>query len=282
MRNLIQFILRNTHWLLFLVLLVFSIVLLTRNNQFQRSGYLSVAQEVSGRVYTVSGNIESYIHLKKTNEELISRIAELENQVHAYREQSYLNTDSIDWGNLNLNTTQSPTYNFTSARVIYNKVSGLENYITLDKGSKDGIRADMGVLSAQGIVGVVMSTSPHFSLVIPVLNPKFGLSCKVKNTNSFGPLVWDGKNPQYTYLRELPRHISYEIGDTIVTSGFSSIFPEGLPVGVIENWQKQKDDNYNSLRVKLFTDFNTLTEVLIVENSHQEEQRTLQEKTNAL
>lgn len=213
---------------------------------------------------------------------MISKIAELENQVYAYQEQLYLNTDSIAVGNLNLNPNHSSSYRFITARVVNNNVSRLENYITLNKGSNDGIRADMGVLSAQGIVGVVMSTSPNFSLVIPVLNPKFGLSCKVKNTNSFGPLVWDGEDSQYTYLRELPRHISYEVGDTIITSGFSSIFPEGLPVGTVDNWKKQKDDNYNALKIKLFTDFNTLSEVLVVENSHQEEQRTLQEKINPL
>ncbi|MDR0799743.1 MAG: rod shape-determining protein MreC, partial [Dysgonamonadaceae bacterium] len=166
-------------------------------------------------------------------------------------------------------------YRFMPAHVVYNSIANAENYITLDKGADDGIREDMGVMSPNGIVGVVMSVSPHFSLVIPVLNPKFRLSCKTKNSNYFGSLVWDGGDPRYTYLQELPRHVEFDLSDTIVTSGYSTIFPEGLLVGTIVDSQKQKNDNYNSVKIKLFTNFTTLTDVLIITNRLQGEQRNL-------
>jgi rod shape-determining protein MreC len=164
--------------------------------------------------------------------------------------------------------------------VVYNRVSGQENYITLNKGSKDGIEVDMGVISSAGIVGIIIAVSPNYSLVIPVLNSKFHLSCKVKNNDYFGSLVWDGEDPRYAYLQELPRHVNFEINDTVITSSYSAIFPEGLPVGKVIDSRKQKNDDYTSLKINLFTNFYTLTEVLIVRNIHKEEQQNLQKKVN--
>jgi rod shape-determining protein MreC len=249
-----------------------------KNNQFQRSKFLSVAQDVTGTIYSATNGFQSYMNLNSTNTDLLNKIADLETEVYRYRKTIEQMTDSGRTANFEIESlNEALIYRFTLARVINNNVSGLENYITLDKGSEDGVEPDMGVLSAKGIVGVVIYTSPHCSVVIPILNPKFKLSCKVKNNNYSGPLVWPGKDSRYANLTELPRHVNFEVGDTVVTSGYSTIFPEGLPVGTIEDSQKQKDDNYTSLKIKLFTNFNTLSEVLIVENSNQKEQKKLQE-----
>jgi rod shape-determining protein MreC len=277
-KNLINFILKNTCWLLFFILVFLSIILIVNNNRFLRSKYLIVAQEVTGSVYSVSSNIESYINLRNTNADLMKKVAELENTVYAYKQrmESLADTNSV-W-----KSAIDSLYTFTPARVVYNSVSSLENYIELDKGSNDGIGVDMGVMSSTGIVGVIVAVSPNYSLAIPVLNPIIPLSSKVKNNNYFGPLVWDGQDTRFAYLQELPRHINFEIGDTVVTSGYSTIFPEGLPIGTVVDSRKQKNDDYTSLKVKLFTNFNTLMDVLIINNKNKEEQKDLLKSANIL
>jgi rod shape-determining protein MreC len=250
------------------------------NNRFQRSKYLAITKEITGELYSVSAYVESYINLREANTDLIKKIAELENTVYAYEHQLELLADTNTAKIIEIDSIHSLIYTFVPAKVVNNNVSGLENYITLNKGSNDGIEVDMGVVSHQGIVGVIMSVSPHFSIVIPVLNPKFRPSGRVKNNNYVGPLVWDGKDVRYTYLQELPRHINFNINDTVVTSGFSGIFPGGLPVGEVIDSQKQKNDDYTSLKIKLFVNFYTLTDVLIIKNSYQEEQTNLQKKVN--
>ena len=275
MRELFVFIQKNVHWLLFLLFVFISVLLIIKNNQFQRSKYLSVAHEVTGRVHSITGAVQSYVSLKDANADLLNRIAELETEVYFYKRKAELLNNSIQTDYIEIDSLSAIVYNFIPASVVYNNVSGTENYIQLNKGSEDGIKRDMGVISSSGIVGVIMDVSPHFSMIISALNPKFQLNCKLKGKDYFGPLVWDGKDPQYTYLENLPRHAELEVGDTIVTSGFSAFFPEGLPVGVIAGSQKQKNDNYNSAKIRLFTDFSTLTEVLIIENSYREEQINL-------
>jgi rod shape-determining protein MreC len=277
LKNLFNFIFKNIHWLLFFVLIYISVFLIVNNNQFQRSKYLVVAREVTGEFYSVTNSFQAYLNLNSANADLLKRIADLETEVYIYRNMLEIQCDSSQSANFIVDSINSLIYRFIPARIVNNSVSKMENYMTLNKGSEDGIKLDMGVITANGVVGVIMNTSPHYSTVIPVLNPKFKLSCKVKRNNYSGPLVWDGKDSRYTYLTEIPRYVNFEVGDTIVTSGYSSVFPEGLPVGSIEGSQQQKDDNYTSIKIKLFTNFNNLSEVLIVTNSAQQEQKELED-----
>jgi Cell shape-determining protein len=276
LRNLILFIVRNVHWLLFLVLLAVAVLLLLNNNRLQRSKYLMVTQETAGYLHSTSDAVTSYFNLKGENEALNERVAELESLLLNYRESEPISLTSIGTDSIPEWMNELSTYRFIPARLIYNSISALDNYITLNKGTNDGVAPDMGVFSAEGIVGVVVNASPHFSTVIPVLNSNFRLSCKIKGSNYFGPLVWDGKDPRYAYLQELPRHAEFLPGDTIVTSGYSAVFPEGLPVGIGVESQRQKNDNYNTLKVQLFTDFSTLSNAIIVVNTLKEEQLNLQ------
>jgi rod shape-determining protein MreC len=258
-------------------LVYFAVLLIVNNNRFQQSKYLVVAREVTGKFYSVTNGFQAYLYLNSAQADLVKKIAELQTEVLAYKNQFELMSDSSQTATLSMDSATVFIYRFTPARIVNNSVSKLENYMTLNKGSDDGIETDMGVITSNGVVGVVIQTSPHYSTVISMLNPKFKLSCKVKYNNYSGPLVWDGKDPEFTYLTELPRHAAFEIGDTIVTSGYSTIFPEGLPVGSIVDSQKQKDDNYNSIKIKLFTNFSNLDRVLIVKNRHQKEQKDLEE-----
>jgi rod shape-determining protein MreC len=278
MKNLVNFILKNAHWLLFFVLAFFSLYLSIHNNEFQRSKYLSVFQEIAGKVYAVSNGVESYINLKTINSDLIQRIAVLEQEL----KDAKLKTEALsEWLSpmdaYHFEGVYPNAYSYLQARVVNNQIARMgNNYITLNKGTLAGIEEDMGVLSPTGIVGVVISVSPHFSKVIPILNPKYQPSCKIKGTNFSGTLSWDGEDPRYTSLKELPQHALFNIGDTVVTSGFSTVFPEGVLVGTVETTFKKKGENYNSLKVKLFTNFSALGEVLIAVNALKEEQLNIE------
>jgi len=275
LRNLIDFIIKNIHWLLFIILFSLSIILINKHQEFQRSKYLSVTREVTGSLYSLTNTFRSYLNLKSQNAEYSNKIAELYTEIEAYRLLLASQNDSIQTIRYNTSDT-ALVFRFIPAKVVNSSVNRIENYITLNKGSLDNIRSDMGVISANGIVGVVMQTSPHYATVISVLNPQFQLSGKIKRSNYSGPLVWDGKDSRYTYLTKIPQHAIVLQGDTIITSGFSSVFPAGLPVGVVADSIHANDDLYHSIRVRLFADLANLHEAMIVENTRQKEQWNLE------
>jgi rod shape-determining protein MreC len=206
----------------------------------------------------------------------MQRIAFLEQQSLVYQKELEVLTDLIRFREIKFSTDTSTIYQFIPAQVVHNQVTGMKNYITLNKGTLDGVEKDMGVSTSKGIVGVVMKASPHFSIVIPLLNSQYQPSCKIKGNNYFGPLVWNGKDSRYSYLEKLPRHATYNIGDTIVTSGFSYVFPEGVAVGTIESSAAWKNDDYISLKIKLFNDFATLNEVLVIVNTRKDERQAIE------
>lgn len=275
MKNLFRFIVNNIHWLLFFILLIVSITLLINNNEFQRSRYLRVSQEIAGRVQAVAGSVGSYIGLKSENDRLLNRIAELETQTQQYRRQleTALQTALVP------DTAPPPMqqYRFIPARVVNNSVAATDNYITLDRGATDEVAADMGVLTPLGeVLGIVMNASEHFAKVMPLLNPKWSLSCKIKNTDFFGSLVWNGRDPRYSYLGDLPSHAVFSPGDTIVSSGYSAIFPEGIKVGVVDDSEQRANQGSLSLKIRLLADFSSLRHVLIVENLNRSDQEAAQ------
>lgn len=280
MRNLIHFILKNIHWLLFLFLIFISTLLMVNNNEYQRSKYLVLENEIAGRVFSVADDISSYIGLRTTNRELTQYISSLEAKIQVLEYQLKEAKIKIDTTSILPDSTILP-FEFIPARISNKNISGIENYITLNKGSNHGVKRDMGVLgtSTHGVVGVIWNVSQNFSVVIPILNPKFKLSCKIKGSTYPGPLVWDRRDIRYATLEELPRHVETHIGDTVVTSGNSVIFPEGIPVGIVEETQKQKNDNFNSIKVKLFINIGDIDHVLIVKNNFKEEQLKLEKET---
>jgi len=275
LRNLINFILRSVHWLLFFLLLVISGVLLVQNNQFQRSRYLSPFREASGRIHSALNSLSAYVDLRRSNTELLDRLVRTQIELDYYKNKYF--EAELDSGLPRFSPEkENLKINYIPAFVVNNQINGIENYITINKGSNDGVKPDMGVVSMQGIAGVVFSVSPNFSRVIPLLNPDFRPNCKIKHRNYFGPMIWDGKDSRYSYLEELPRHSVYELGDTILTSGYSAIFPEGIPVGIVAGSRKDKQGDNTSLKVKLFTDFTNLRELMIVDNRSKEEQELLE------
>ena len=280
MRNLLNFLLKYNHWFLFILLEVISFVLLFRFNHYQHSVYFSSANAVAGKVYEVSGGITSYFHLKSVNEDLLDRIMELEQQNHNLEDA--LGRHLSDSTELNsIRNLPNTDYQVFKVRVINNSLNLVDNYITLNRGSKDGIRPEMGVVDGNGVVGIVYDTSSHYSRVISVLNSKSSISCKIVGSEYFGYLKWEYGDSRYAYLKDLPRHAEFNLGDTVVTSGYSTVFPEGIMIGTVDDMADSNDGLSYLLKVKLATDFGKVSEVRVIARTGQHEQKELEQKSLA-
>lgn len=278
MRNLFNFIIRNSHWLVAILLIAFSFYLVFACNSYQRSVYLTSANRVVGWTYTAANNVTSFLHLKKNNQQLLERNAQLERDLFALKAQMELKAadDSVAVEAFVVDTTEQVRFDFIPAEVVNLSFAGPNNFITLNKGASHGVRPDMGVISQRGVVGVVSNVSDRFSMVIPVINPKFRLSAKLKNSENYGSVSWNGKNVRQAQLGELPKHESFQVGDTVITS-FSRIFPKRLVIGTVSGMGESKDDNFNTFTIQLATDFYSLQDVFIIRDALYEEQKTLEE-----
>lgn len=279
MRALFNFLVKHNDWFLFLLLEGISLVLIVRFNNYQGATFFTSAGSVAGNVYSVFMDANRYFHLKKENDGLLAQnviltreLTELKEQFAELRNSEALQKDSL------VHSIKSG-YTFLTANIINNSLNSVNNFITLNKGSDDGVRPEMGVFNSDGIVGVVYLTSKNRSIVIPLLNSKSSVSCRVKGSDSFCSLSWDGGDPRYSNLIDLPRYAQFETGDTVVTSGFSSIFPGDLPVGTVEKIEDSADGMFYTVCVRLFVDFSRLTSVFIVGNESYEEQSKLEEKS---
>lgn len=270
MRNLIDFLLRYSSWFVFTFYVVVSCVLLFRTNPYQHYIYMTSAGSVAAVVYGGTSNVSSYFHLRDINEDLQHRNAALELEVITLRDQLRKYHEAVYADTLKVSAPLN-NFDFTIAHVINNSISRPYNYITIDKGQLDSIQPEMGVVDQNGVVGIVNIVGPHTSRIISLLNPNLRLSCKVKGSDHFGSLVWDGKSPEEAVLEEMPRHVKFKKGDTIITSGYSAVFPEGIPVGIIKSHEKEHNDNFYSLRIKLLTDFSQLSTVRLIGNRLRDE-----------
>ena len=275
MRNLLDFFLKYNYWFLFILLEVISFALLFRFNNYHGSVFFTSSNVAVGSIYKLTNNITGYFHLKDINEDLVHENVQLRLQVEHLRQSiNDLTLDTIRFEQIKKDALKG--YNIRKAKVINNSLTHADNYITIDKGSKDGIRSEMGVIDGNGIVGIVYLTSDHYSVVIPVLNSKSSISCKVKNSDYFGFLKWDGGSSQYATVKDMPRHSMFSIGDTIVTSGHSAVFPQGIPIGSVEDMKDSHDGLSYLLKIKLFTDYARLGNVRVISSEGYEEQVALE------
>ncbi len=275
MNNLLFYLMKWRPWMLFAIYVAISCSLLFRQNPYQHSVYLTSANSVASGVYSASANIRGYFNLRDINEDLQRRNAELELEMLRlkYRITRF---EELELAKDAGSDTIFNRYDFIIAHVINNSVNRPHNYITINKGELDGVRPEMGVVDRNGIVGKVNVVGPHSSRVISLLNSNLPISCKIKGTQQVGSLVWDGNDSRVALLRELPRHSTFNKGDTIITSGYSTTFPEGVPVGVILEEKKNYDENFFTLKVRLFTDFSTLSTVRVVIDNMTEELKTVE------
>ena len=277
MRNLLNFFLKYNYWFLFILLEVISFVLLFRFNNYQGSAFFTSSNQVAGMAYEAANNVTGYFHLKSINDDLVQKNVELELQMERLR-SALMELTSDSTGLERMKSDALKGYDIYRANVINNSLTHVDNYITLDKGENDGIRSEMGVINGSGVVGIVYHTSANYSVVIPILNSKSSISCKIKRSDYFGFLKWDGGSSEYATVKDMPRHSLFSLGDTIVTSGHSAVFPGGIPIGTVEDMSDSHDGLSYLLKVKLFTDFGRLNDVRVIAQKGQEEQLELEKK----
>lgn len=264
MRNLLDFLIKYHHWFVFILLEVTSGVLLFQYNSYQGSVWFSSASAVAGKVYELESKMTAYLSMAKENEELTMRNLYQERQLDQLRRlYAEATKDTTDAELKELEFLSQ--YKLIPAKVVENSIHKLENLITIDKGRKDGVEPDMGVACGNGVVGVVYLVSENYSVVISALNAASSrISCAIRGRGYFGYLHWYGGDPSVAYVEDVPRHAKFKLGEWMVTSGFSSIFPSGVQVGKIEQVYNSSDGLSYKLKVRLSTDFGNVRDVVVI------------------
>ncbi|HWW42377.1 rod shape-determining protein MreC [Pedobacter sp.] len=274
MRNLWIFINRYNAFFLFIIFFTIGIVLTVKNNAYQRSVTLNSTNEVVGQAYEKLNVFKRYMNLGQVNDSLANENAKLYSQLLKMK-----NIDSAK--NITVkDTTTHQQYTYLAARVIKNSITLRNNVITINKGSLDGIKKDMAVISPQkGVVGFIRDVSDHLATIQSLLHKDTKISVTTKKNNALGSLVWGEKNFNYqkAYIKDIPNHFKINLGDTIVTSGFAS-FPPGIPVGRVSNAGIATGDNFLTIEINLFNDFSTLQYVYVIKDKFAEEQKALESK----
>lgn len=270
MRNLLEFLAKYNHWFVFLILEVVSMVLLFQYNSYQGSAWFSSANAVTGKLYEWDANVETFFSLTKVNLELTQRNAYLEQEVQKLSDSLVSVTkDSSIYHRDQFALLRN--YRLIPAKVVANSVDKPGNLMTIDKGSADGIHKDMGVISGTGVVGIVYLVAEHYAIVIPVLNTKSNISCMIQNRGYFGYLRWKGGVSDLAYLEEVPRHAHFKLGDYVVTSGYSAVFPPGVRVGRILHVFNSADGLSYRVQLRLSTDFARLRDVCVIDDAAMKE-----------
>ena len=263
MQQIFNFVIKNSNRLLFLLLLVISLSLTIQSHSYHKSKIISSANFFTGGVYENINTIDEYFGLRTKNEELANENARLKMLLFNLKDSVALpKIDSIK----GVKKTD-----ILVSKVIHNSYSVLENYLTINNGKTSGIKSNMGVINSAGIIGIIDKTSNNYATVISVLNVKSQINAKIKKSNHFGSLVWNGKNAGFVQLIDVPRLAGVRKGDTIVTGGQSVIFPENIGIGTIEKVYIDNLTNYYTLDIKLFNDMTNLGHVYIIKNKDSEE-----------
>ncbi|MCK9616585.1 MAG: rod shape-determining protein MreC [Lentimicrobiaceae bacterium] len=271
MLKLLAFLWKYKFFLLFLLLEALAFTMLISQTYYQRTVFTSSTNQFTGSIFSTVNSISDYFNLRKINDKLARENAML----RAHVSSSFLTADTnmffID------DTLYKQQYRYISAKVIANTTSKRNNYLMLNKGRKDGIKKDMAVIAADGVVGIVNEVSANFCSVMSLLHGKSHISAKIKKNNQLGTLAWENNSPVFAYLKEVPTHVILKKGDTIVTSGFSNLFPEGIMIGTISGHYVNPGDNFYTIKIRLSTDFNAIGYVMVVKSLLKKEQTQLEE-----
>ena len=272
MQQIINFIVKNKNGFTFLFLFVLSIILTINAHSYQKNKYINFANGVTGSFFTLKSSIDDYFELKKENDILWSENERIRNELMHLKKR-------VDSNKKTQFTSQANThFNIIKSKIISNNYRKNYNYLLLNKGLKDSIKVDMGVISPNGIVGVVEGVSNNYARVIPLLNKDLSINAEIKKTNHFGSLQWQGNSPYYSSLLDIPRSANPQKGDTIVTGGNSLIFPKGISIGYIEKFQLNQNTGYYKIKVKLSNDFTSLSKAYVINNEHVKEAKKLLKK----
>ena len=286
MRNLFRLILRYHFVFLFLILEIFSLSMVVSYNNFQQAKFLTSSNGISGYFFENFAGVFQVFDLKKANTELAEENAELRTALQHYQLRGTNNSKSSYLAERNpliamtRDSLNKIVYFFTTARVINNSVNQRHNFLTLNKGRIQGVKADMGVVSAGRVVGLVTNVGDNYSTVISILNERWKLSAKIKRNDFFGSLSWNGRDYRKVQLNEIPYHVPVQNGDTVVTTGFSGSFPEGLEIGIVSEYSLGSGSNFYKIDVDLAVDFRSIVQVALVENRQLKEINKLESLNN--
>lgn len=280
MRNLINLILKYHFILLFVLLETISFSMIVTYNNFQRANFLDSSNFFAGSLLDWFSSYTQYFNLKKVN----LRLAEENALLRAELQQHLIKTnygnpslkDSLYLSSINTDSLKRANFFFSTARIVNNSVNQQHNYITINKGWYNGVKRDMGVIANGNVVGLVINVSDHYSTVISMLNISWKLSAKIKSNNYFGSLSWNGKDFRKVSLNEIPYHVPVQNGDTVVTTGYSPSFPEGLVIGTISDHSIGSGSNFYKIEVTLAADFKNLVMVGLIENNQRAEIKQLE------
>ncbi len=271
MRNLLNFLARYNNLIIFLILEGIALYLLSSGNSYHNTRIVKAIRNLTTGIELRMSNARVYFSLRDISQSLANENAALRN---ALSRQERNDRDTFSTVN---DTIHVQKYTFTSARVIDNSVNRQKNFFTIDKGRRQGLSVNMAVLSGNSVAGIIMGCSDNFSVVMSVLNIDFRLSARIKSAGYFGSLAWDGRNSEHATLSEIPQHVTFGIGDTIETTGYSAVFPEGILIGTVNNMEKSGSDFY-TIDVRLATDFRKLHYVTVVGNLMKKEQNELESR----
>lgn len=273
--NLIDFIRKYCYIFLFILFETISMILLFRFNSYQGSVWFSAANSVAAGINSTYSNVMNFFNLEQINQELTAQNIALQRETE-YLRQSLITATKDTTITEKLMREKLVGYNMVPATVVSNSAERSNNYLVIDRGEKDGIRPEMGVVGGGGVVGIIYLTGPHHSLVIPVTNRKSSISCRVRGQNYFGYLQWDGSSMLSAYVDDVPRYAKVKVGQAIETSGYSAVFPPGIFVGRVRTIRNSTDGQSYRLDVTLGTNFANLRNVLVVTTPYKAEIDTLQ------
>ena len=265
MQQIINFVIRNKNFLLFLLLFIISIALTVQTHSYHKSKFISSANFLTGGVYESATGVSDYFDLREQNDLLLEENNRLRSQVFNRGDSTQQSAFQID------SMTYQGVFDFKSAKVIKNNYASTKNYLTLNKGRKDSVAEDYGVITSKGIVGIIDNTSRGYSRVLSILNTKSRINAQLKSTNHIGTLEWNGEDFTTVQLTDISKFAPVKKGDTIITGGQSSIFPKGIPIGTIENYILDVSGDTYTIDVRLFNDMSNIAHVYIIKNRDAEE-----------
>lgn len=252
MRFLLDYLVKYSYVFLFILLEILSLVLLFGFNDRQKLAFVTSANSVSGSIYELFSNVDVYFNLRRENTLLVEENARLRSMLYELTDSQTVDSAR----NMSLDGV-------IAARVIDNSVRKDDNYMTVNKGSNDGVGKGMGVYNSTGVIGVIMASGKSYSVVMPILNGNTSISSKIKGTDNFGFLEWSGGDPYTAQLKDVPYHSNVEVGDTVVTTGFSSVFPENITIGTVADVQRLSNGYTLKILVSLAVDMSDLGWVYI-------------------
>ncbi len=273
MQQLFYFFQKNKYFLFFLFLEVIAVALIINNHSFHRSKFISSTNYITGSIYEQTSGLSEYLNLKEKNLNLSKENTLLKNKL----DKLYSIIDNVNVTVIIDSLNYNQNYKYINGKIISNNYSSSDNFITINRGIKNGVSNEMAVINNKGVIGITDNTGNKYARVQSILNANSKINASFKNSNHFGTLIWNGEKYNIVQLTDIPRQATFKIGDTIITGGRSTIFPKGIPIGTVSKMPKKLSAT-NTIDVKLFNDMSNLGHIYIITNLNKNEIKSLENK----